>query len=91
LILAWWLYVQQNNAVLANGHTEQDQAATAGIQRIFEEIMNELDEQGVSYNPSGAPRLDPIDFYTSLLNNWVWKCCGVIEDRLRCFKERMQP
>lgn len=71
------------DTIATTAHTEEEGAAALSVQRIFEEILTELDEQGISYNSSGAPSLNPIDFYVSLLNGWVWKCSTAIEKRLR--------
>jgi hypothetical protein len=72
------------------GQTDEDRAAATSVQRIFDEILNELDEQGITYDSSGAASLSPIDFYVSLLNGWVWKCSAAIEDRLRRIKSRLE-
>ncbi|KPI41947.1 uncharacterized protein AB675_5498 [Cyphellophora attinorum] len=93
LILAWWLHIEGNivprsgEALLAS---TQDAAGAAAIQRMFEEILSELDEQGIYYDESGNPALSPIDFYVSVLDGRVWKCATTMETRLRNFATRLK-
>ncbi|ETN39746.1 uncharacterized protein HMPREF1541_05972 [Cyphellophora europaea CBS 101466] len=88
LILAWWLNCRgqgQERGEEETSSTEDDRAAAAVVQRLFDDILNELDEQGVSYDESGNPVLSPVDFYLSVLDGRVWRCATIMDKRLRDF------
>lgn len=93
LILAWWLHLNKRTGhVQAAEHQSsmtQDSAGVTVINRLFDDILNELDEQGIYYDKSGNPVLSPIDFYISVLDGRVWKCATTMEKRLRNFATRL--
>lgn len=92
LILAWWLCVRgEAQQPGQEPHADEEQADAAVVQRLFDDISNELDEQGIAYDESGRPLLSPIDFYLSVLDGRVWKCATAMEQRLRDFAVLLKP
>jgi hypothetical protein len=93
LILAWWLRIDGDQPLRTADivtDSEGTYAAATLIQRLFQDILHELDEQGIYYDESGNPVLSPVDFYTSVLDGRVWKCATVMERRLQRFASRLK-
>lgn len=79
LVLAWWLQV---GTPTVPPSTNEEHAADMMVKKLFDDIAEEIDEQGVLQDSAS---LSPVEFYLSVLDGRVWKCATVMEQRLRDF------
>lgn len=85
LILSWWLASVDNLPSL--GILEGQGEAIKELNRLLHEVLEECNEQGITFDRTAQRALIPIRFYRCLMQSWVWTCqlpCTQPSDNIGC-------